>query len=423
MIDIVLLRLIKHRKEWAMLKDIIPKSNLSPETAALVDDFSKYFRDYPSHEQIDLLTFMPKFRTWHAGITDESFASYTAILRNISPEPDEDQRRNILQDLADIELMTKLANVANEFNEGDVADPYAVITEVMDGYRKRRGLKAVSYIETSIGDLLQQEFDDAGIRWRLNCLNESTRPLRGGDFGIIAGRPDQGKTTFVTSEVTYMAAQLPAERNVIWLNNEGPGERIIPRLYQSAMGYSMSQMKEEYAAGRLVDAYRAKIGGRLDRIRVFDIHGMTTGMVENLIEENNAGIVIFDMIDNIKGFGDAARTDLMLEQMYQWARERMVKYDAIGLATSQISQDGDGLRFPTLPMLKDSKTGKQGACDFQLMIGSVHDAAFQYSRFISLPKNKLQRPDGRKDPQAEVMFDPVKARYEDMPKGVEYGQA
>jgi len=89
MIDIILLRLIKHRKEWSMLKDIIPRSNLTPETQALVTDFGKYFADYPSHDQIDLMTFMPKFRNWHAGISDEQFASYTAILRNIAPEPDE----------------------------------------------------------------------------------------------------------------------------------------------------------------------------------------------------------------------------------------------------------------------------------------------------------------------------------------------
>jgi replicative DNA helicase len=396
-----------------MLKDVIPKSNLSDETLALVADFGKYFEAYPSHEILDLLTFMPKFRTWHAGISDDQFASYTAILRNISPEPDEDQRRNILQDLADIELMTKVANTIEAFKDGDVADPYSSITEQLDNYRKRRGLKVMTYIDTPIGDLLQQEFDDAGVKWRLNALNNSTRPLRPGDFGIVAGRPDQGKTTFITSEATYWAPQLPEDLNVIWLNNEGPGDRIIPRLYQSALGISMSEMKLMHSEGKLVDAYRAKIGGRLDKIRVFDIHGKTTGMVANILEENKAGIAIFDMIDNIHGFGDAARTDLMLEKMYQWARELMVRLNCIGIATSQISQDGDDMRFPALPMLKDSKTGKQGACDFQLMIGSISDPAFVHSRFLSLPKNKLMRPDGKKDPKAEVNFDPVRARYED----------
>ncbi|QXP44082.1 DnaB-like DNA helicase [Stappia phage SI01] len=416
MIDIVLLRLLKHRRDWAALKDVIPKANLSPETQALIKDFGKYFADYPSHDRIDLATFLPKFKNWHAGMSAEQFTAYTGILRNITPDPDEDQRRNILQDLADIELMTRLANIAEEFHAGDMeADPYTSITTVMDSYRKRRGLKATTYIQDSIADLLQEEFDDAGIRWRLSCLNNSMRPLRGGDFGIIAGRPDQGKTTFVTSEVTFMCQQLPPGRNIVWLNNEGPGRRIKPRLFQSALGISMTEMKERLSAGTLVADYKKAINQvDADRIRIFDVHGFSTGMVANILEENNAGIAVFDMIDNIRGFGEAARTDLMLEYMYQWARELMVKLDCIGLATSQISQDGDDLRFPTLPMLKDSKTGKQGACDFQLMIGSISDPAFQYSRFIGLPKNKMQRPDGRKDPKAEVAFDPTRARYEDI---------
>lgn len=422
MIDIILLRLIKHRKDWAMLKDIIPKSQLSEETRALVADFGRYFADYPSHDQIDLLTFMPKFRQWHVGITDESFAQYTAILRNITPEPDEDQRRNILQDLADIDLATSLANVAERFNEGEVSDLYSSITESVNAYKKRRGLKVTTFINPEIGDAFTQAFDASGIRWRLNALNNSMRPLRGGDFGIIAGRPDQGKTSFLASEITQMGPQLDhywpgQDRNIIWLNNEGPGERILPRLYQAALGLSVEDASLLHARGELVPAYREAIGGRLDRIRIFDIHGKTTGMVQAILEDNAAGVVIFDMIDKIQGFGDAARTDLIQELKYDWARETMVTLDCIGLATSQISQDGHNMRFPEMPMLKDSKTGKQGACDFQLMIGSIEDPAFQYSRFLGLPKNKLQRPSGKKDPKAEVLFDPVRCRYEDIKTG------
>lgn len=417
MIDIILLRLIKRRKDWSKLHGMLPKATLSEETRALVTDFDRYFKEYPSHDTVDLLTFLPRFKQWHPGMSDEMFSKYKGILGNIVPDPDDDQARNIMQDLADVDFATKIANTINEFEEGELeGDLYDFINRDMDKYRKLRGLKVVDYIKDDILDLLQDEFDDTGVNFRLACLRASMRPMRGGDFGIIAGRPDQGKTTFMTSEATYAAPQLPPERNVIWLNNEGPGKRIKPRLFQSALGITMEELKALASAGKVKDMYTDAVG-RLDRIRIFDIHGYSTGMVENIIQDNNPGLVIFDMIDNIRGFGDAARTDLMLEYMYQWARELMVKYDAIGWAGSQISNDGDNLRFPTLPMLKDSKTGKQGACDFQLMIGSVDDPAFVYSRFIGLPKNKLQRPDGKKDPKAEVAFLPTKARYEDPPEG------
>ncbi|MGX9389641.1 AAA family ATPase [Nitrobacteraceae bacterium UC4449_H16] len=350
-------------------------------------------------------------------MSDEKFNSFRAMLLNTVAEPDEDQRRNILAELSELELMTKLANLAEEFQQGDLPDAFDAVTRTMDSFRERTGRRAIQYIDTPIGELLQDEFDDSGVAWRLDCLNQSMRRLRPGDFGIIAGRPDKGKTSFISSEITFFADQLPPDRNIVWLNNEGPGKRIIPRLYQSALNLSMHDMKERHTQGVLVEQYKKAIGGRLDKIRIIDVHGFATGQIESILEESNPGVIVYDMIDNIRGFGDAARTDLMLEEMYKWARERSVKYDCIGLATSQISNDGDGMQFPTLGMLKDSKTGKQGACDFQLMIGASNDVGLAGSRFISLPKNKLRRPDGAADPRAEVVFDGTRARYKDIEVG------
>jgi replicative DNA helicase len=408
---------MRRRSDYNKLKDMLPVANIDPQAMAILDDFGKYFEKFPTHTSVDMTTFLPRFKSWHPKMSDEKFNGYKAMLLNCVAEPDEDQKRNIMDELSSLELMTKLANLAEEFNNGDLPDAYDAVNRTMDGYRERTGKRAIAYIDVPIGELLQDEFDDTGVAWRLDCLSGAMRKLRPGDFGIIAGRPDKGKTSFISSEITHMAPQLPPDRNIVWLNNEGPGKRIIPRLYQSALNLTMTELKERHSAGVLVKQYREAIGGRLDKIRILDVHGFATGQIESILEESNPGLIVYDMIDNIKGFGDAARTDLMLEQMYQWGRERSVKYNCIGLATSQISNDGDGMQFPTLGMLKDSKTGKQGACDFQLMIGASNDPGLAGSRFISLPKNKLRRPDGASDPRAEVVFDAVRARYRDIPIG------
>jgi replicative DNA helicase len=408
---------MRHRGDFYKLKDMLPASNIDPQALAILADFEKYFEKFPTHTSVDMTTFLPRFKAWHPKMSDEKFNSFRAMLLNTVAEPDEDQRKNILAELSELELMTKLANLAEEFQQGELPDAYDAVNRTMDSFRDRTGRRAISYIDIPIGELLQDEFDDTGVSWRLDCLNASMRRLRPGDFGIIAGRPDKGKTSFISSEVTFFADQLPSDRNIVWLNNEGPGKRIIPRLYQSALNLSMNDMKALHSEGVLVDKYREAIGGRLDKIRIVDVHGFATGQIESILEESNPGVIVYDMIDNIRGFGDAARTDLMLEEMYKWARERSVKYDCIGLATSQISNDGDGLQFPTLGMLKDSKTGKQGACDFQLMIGASNDIGLAGSRFISLPKNKLRRPDGASDPRAEVVFDGTRARYRDIEVG------
>lgn len=414
MIDIVLLRIMKDRKEYKKLIHSIPAGSLDAKTQALLADFGKYFDKFKEHKAIDLQVFLPRFKGWHPDMDEEVFNTYVGVLRNAQEEVDEATKSGILTELYEADAAMKVANVCSEYNAGDLAVPIAdKIGSIMDEYKININAKSSKWDDTDIDELLKEDLNNEGIKWRMNTLNECMRPLRGGDFGIIAARPDKGKTTFLASEVTFMASQLPPDKNIIWLNNEGKSSPIIKRLWQSALGVTISELVKLNQEGKLKDMYRDVVG-RLDRIRVFNIHGRNTSQVETIIEQSNPGIILYDMIDNINGFGSAARTDLQLEQMYQWARERSVKYDAIGLATSQISNDGCGQQFPTLGMLKDSKTGKQGACDFQLMIGASDAPDLAYSRYLGLPKNKLRRDGAPGDPRGEVQFKPSLARYEDI---------
>lgn len=413
MIDVILLRTMKTREEYNRLGGLVRQDGLSEQTWALFQDFKRYYETFPSHEKIDPETFVTRFPGWHPGITDERTAAFIGILRNIfAKDADEDQRRAILQDLADLQYQRDMRLLLEEASEGDVSDLLGRSATLLDGYKRNRGVREVRHIDTPIGDLLQDEFDDTGVSWRLHCLRNSMRRLRGGDFGIIAGRPDKGKTSFIASEATFVAPQLPEDKNVVWLNNEGPGRRIIPRFYQAALNLTMDEMKVLHSQGKLVPMYQ-ELMGRDDKIRVIDVHGLNNTQVAMLLEQHNPGLVVFDMLDKIGGFEGAARTDLMLEMKYDWGRDLCVKHDMIGWATSQISVDGDGERFPTMDKLKDSKTGKQGACDFQIMIGNVHNKELEAMRYIGVVKNKLRKPSGKSDPQAEVIFDAVRCRYRD----------
>lgn len=415
MIDLSLLRIMKHRDEFFKIRGRVPKETLNKQTYALLEDFGKYFDQLPEHKRVDMNTFLPMFRAWHPKLSDEHRSAYEQILTAVKEDVPEDDRRSIIQAMMELRLGSDLATLLTDFEEGDVENIHRELEGLIDQYRRDARIKGLDFLRDNIGDLMKEEIDDSGMRWRLECLNQSMRGLRPGDFGIVAGRPDKGKTTFLTSETTCMAPQLPQERTICWLNNEGPGKRIITRLYQSALGAPMSEMIRLHQQGRLETTYHDLMGGVDWKIRVFDVHGMDTYAVERIIDQNNAGLVVYDMIDKIRGFGEAARTDLALEAMYDWARELCVKYECVGVATSQISQDGDGLQFPTLPMLKDSKTGKQGACDFQLMIGASNDPGLQKVRFLGLPKNKLRREGPAGDPRATVKYAPEIARYSDIP--------
>ncbi len=413
LIDIVLLRIMKYKADFDKLYRSITTNNIDQKTKALLEAFGKYFEKFPEHEQINLQVFLPRFKQWY-NLSEEQFNIYVGVLRNIQEDVDEATRAGILAELYELDLGTQIANVISEYEAGELDAPLSTaIDRFLDTYKIQMETKAVMWDDTPIEQLLEEDLDDSGIKWRLNTLNECMRPMRPGDFGIIAGRPDKGKTTFLASEMTYMAHQLPPDKNIIWLNNEGMSGRIVKRLYQAALGLPITEMLKIKESGKLRKMYEDVVG-RVDRIRVVNVHGRHVGHIETILEQSQPGIVLYDMIDNIKGFGAEARTDLQLEEMYKWARERCVKYSCIGLATSQISAEGDGIQFPGLAMLKDSKTGKQGACDFQLMIGASNAPELEYSRFLSLPKNKLRRDNAPGDPRAEVRYNPQIVRYEDI---------
>lgn len=415
MLDLSLLRIMKYREDYFRIKSRVPTEALDPQTNALLEDFGVYFKRLPDADVIDTAAFLPIFRAQHPKLSEEHSRVYEGIIKNIAQDVSPEQRSGIMHSMLELRLGTELATALAKWDEGDLPNIHEAIRRISDNFERDADAKALDYIRVDIDNLLDQRADDNGILWRLQCLNDTMRRLRGGDFGILAGRPDTGKTTLIASEVTFMAPQLPPEKTVLWLNNEGKGNALYMRLIQAALGMTLGEITAIRAKGGNVAQEYAKVVGDLHRIRIVDIHGQDTYAVENLIRANNPGVVVYDMIDKIRGFGDAARTDLGLELMYDWARELGVKYDLIGLATSQISNEGEGLQFPTLGMLKDSKTGKQGACDFQLMVGRSLDPNLDGLRYISLPKNKLRREGAAGDPRATVNFKPQIARYDDVP--------
>src|SRR5690606_26278160 len=260
------------------------------------------------------------------------------------------------------------------------------------------------------------------LRCPAPCDLRWVRGARGpGDFGCIAMRPDAGKATLLTSELTFMAPQCPDGRPVFWFNNEGPGRRIVGRLWQSALDATFEDLAHMRTKGELRSAYASAVGGS-DRVKVLDIHDAHSSEIEDIIRKHRPYIIVLDMIDNIRFAGVAnnggQRTDQLLEAMYQWARVLGVKYDCIVLCTSQISAEGEGLTRPLMSMLKDSKTGKQGAVDFLLMGGKSNDPLMANSRWINLPKNKLARTGKPGDPYGyEVILDTHRGRYR-MPEEV-----
>ena len=436
-LDLTVLQLLKHRNAYEKLAKSVPERALDTRSRILLADFGRFFKEFPDAARIDPGAFNVFFQSIHPTLSDEDRAVYAALFQRIAsedvaPELVEGLRARLAQAALAYDLSLRIA----EFQEGGEVDLRRVTDSLIDQYdalvdRKVKNPQVLDAIE----DLLKAEENDTGLHWALPCLNRHIKPLVGGDFVVIAARPDKGKTTFGAHNLTHMAAQIdkvyPGQnRSILWFNNEGPGHRIVTRCFQAALNATTEDLVRlsnlpadpEFAKYKtqVRQQYAAALGGRPGALRIFDIHDFWSHEVEELMDLYNPAAVMFDMVDNIKFGGMAAnngqRTDQLLEAMYQWARTQGVKRDCAVLANSQISADGDGLQYPTLPMLKDSKTGKQGAADTIITIGTVNDPMLANSRYIGTTKNKKVRTGVPSSPQTEVHFDGARCRYVEYPQ-------
>jgi replicative DNA helicase len=427
-LELTILRLLKYRQRFDRLIRAVPKHALDDKTQVILGDFAKFFKEFPDVAKIEHSMFWPWFKGFaHPKLKPENYAVFDNMLANVDADVPQEVEQGLLGRLVAASKAYELAELLQKFQEGEEVDLYSGTRAIVEAFEMETNRKVkLPWVDVSIESLLEDEKNDVGLHWRLDCLNQSMRPLRGGDFIVIAGRPDKGKTTFLTSELTFMAPQVQRmygdSRSILWLNNEGPGKRIIQRNYQSALNATVPELVEwsntpskKGKKNLLRERYDEAVGGRWDIIKIFDIHDFWSHEVEDLIRNVPPGLIVFDMVDNIRFGGDAnnngQRTDQLLEAMYQWARIISVKYDVPVIATSQISADGDGMQWPSLGMLKDSKTGKQGAAEAIITIGASNEPALSSSRYINTTKNKLHRFGGKKEPRCEVLFDGERGRY------------
>lgn len=266
------------------------------------------------------------------------------------------------------------------------------------------------FVTDDLGEILNEEVATPGIRWRLPSLNKYLGSLRKGDFGFVFARPETGKTTFLASELTYMAEQ-DGDDPIIWFNNEERGTKVMKRIYMASLGMTEEEILRDVESNTQHYVERTR-----NRIRLVDDAGLTAKKVERIIQQYRPRLVVFDQIDKITGFS-SDRSDLELASIYKWARG-LAKEHCPVIGICQAGATGDGKKWLTMNDVDNSKTGKQAEADWILGIGKTYDNGLEYIRYFHLSKNKLSGEAGM-DPEMrhgkwEVRIDPFHARYADL---------
>lgn len=413
-VDIALLRVIKYRENFNKVKGYIPKDDsISKRTKVIVNDLDKYFEMNTDVDKVDLEGFRSLFfTTWHRKLKEEEIKFYNRVLENMEKDETVLSSSNIVNMLIELEFATEVANIVQDFDQGEDID---VINYIASATERAKLLtektNVLDFADLDDNDLDKDQRD--GLEWHIPIMQETYRPCSAGDLYIIAARPGKGKTSFLCHMNYGFASQLPDNKHIYWFNNEGRKQRIIQRQIQSALNMTTKEIVDLKNSGNLEEEY-TKVMKAKDKVRVFDVHGKSNMDILDMLkltEEGSVGAIIFDMLDSINYLTrQELRNDLMLEKLYQWARELGVMYDCPVFATSQISVEGDADLYPTESMLKDSKTGKQGACDGILMLGCANNPLAPYERGLSMPKEKCKRP-GMSNMREPLIFDQDRGRF------------
>lgn len=419
--DSLLLHALSNKQRYNSLKHVVPQGMVAPDTLALMQWFGAYFSAFPDRDAVDVdeLQSLVRLRSAHA--SPESVQITLHLIEQLRQKPDDTAINGILGQLYELDLSGRAAALIEKYQRGEEVDlAYELSRLSQQAVRSKASASPDDYIKTSIDELLAEVSDDKGLKFRrIAALREHILGLQGGASVAIAARPDKGKTSFIASVLTDFAPQVVqmygGERPILWLNNEGSGKRIIPRIYQAALGKDLNEIIRMSNAGQLVPAYTEAIGGIPDLIRVKDMHGASLAQIEQVIEAQRPAVVVADMLANFRlssAVTGGNKADAV-EQIWQEWRELMVRHDCVGLATVQISVEGGNMLYPPYSALKDSKTGIQGATDVIIMMGSLDNPDAQTIRGLSSPKNKFAAPGKPSCFQSEVYFDGARCVFND----------
>jgi len=419
--DALLLHALSNQQRYKSLHHVLPQGMLAPDTLAMLQWYSAYYAAFPERTDIQLDELQSLVRLRATGSSPESIQITLHLIDQMRKRPDDTAINGILGQLYELDLSGRAAALIEKYQRGEEVDlAYELSRLSQQAVRSKASATPDDYIKTGIDDLLAEVSDDKGLKFnRIAALREHILGLSGGASIAIAARPDKGKTSFISSILTDFAPQVVAmyggARPILWLNNEGSGKRIIPRIYQAALGKDLNEIIALSNLGQLVPAYTASIGGIPDLIRVKDMHGASLAQIEQVIEAQRPSVVVADMLGNFRLSGAASGSNKAdaVEQIWQEWRELMVRHDCIGLATVQISVEGGNMLYPPYSALKDSKTGIQGATDVILMMGSLDNPDAQAIRGLSSPKNKFAAPGKPSCFQSELYFDGARCVFSD----------
>lgn len=406
MIEKALLKVLEDKSNFSRFSGHL--KNLSPHTSTIVKDMGEYF---DTHDDLDWSDFDSWFfQVKHPSMKPEQADVYRTVfaeLETMQPSHTAEQIAEVLRERA---VFSEVGEKALGIAEGSGDDPQDIYDLIEDYKKNSTVLTALQEQEVThdFEELANSIMTNAsGLEWRLEELNLSVGPIGKGDLILVAARPEVGKTTFLTSEISYFLTQ--TDKEVIWFANEEAGTKVRWRIIQAITGLTTKDILSDKA-----EALRLYKAGGGERVRLIDKKEFLIHDVERILSSTDTGLLVYDQLRFFRGFENTGTDVERLKHLYRKARA-FAEY-APSIAVHQARGDAEGQLYLTQHQLEGTQTEVQGAVDVMIMIGKTHDPNVDESiRGLSVAKNKLTGG-ARTDPtlrhgKFEVCIDAEIARY------------
>jgi replicative DNA helicase len=410
----------KSKENLSKYRRYIKPHVVMKETNTILDGMDKYYKTFPSVTEFAWDSFSAfLIADQSKRLTDDSIVKLRMMLTKAKTFVPHHAHEEVVKTLIELDYLALIMEECEKVKEGssDLEHVHIIATNALKDV-ERYIEKDELFVSADLS-VIADRITSSGYEWRLDALNRSLGPLRTGNFVIVAARVEVGKTTFLASEVSYLAQQLPKDRPVVWVNNEEESSVVFFRIVQAALGQESKVLIADSKAA--MASYTTLMGGDKDKIRVTkDMNNVRD--LETLFREVNPGLIVFDQLDKVDGFKSDEREDLKLGKIYKWARELARSYGPV-IAASQLSASAVEMKDPPfigLDALRGSKTDKPGEADVVITIGKYKEPKSpeeEMIRTINVPKNKLpgggsKQVESDRHGQFLVTIDPIRARYE-----------
>lgn len=255
------------------------------------------------------------------------------------------------------------------------------------------------FVSTDLEVLLKELSKE--FKWKIHLppLAEVITGIGDSVFGIIAARPNCGKTGFCVSLIFQPGGFLSQGAKVHYVANEEAGVRTMVRGISCYTGMTQPEFEANMSTAKNIFT-QVK-----NNILLKDIVGMDLVELESYIKrhkaKNNIDIIFIDQLDKIRVNGNFAGEHDRLRTLYTTTRELAKKYNIAIFGVSQASESAEGKLYYGFECLENSRTGKAAECDICICLGKEsfgsnegNDTGFRMANVVKNKLTGIERPVG-----------------------------